>query len=62
MNILTWTILKNTQIFNGCETFAYKYIKKKISLDPDQVYFGLDLGQKYLQRLSENHTNRQRVN
>ena len=26
MNILTWTILKNTQILNGCETFAFKYI------------------------------------
>ena len=27
MKILTWTILKKTQIFNGCETFAFKYIK-----------------------------------
>ena len=26
MNILTWTILKKTQILNGCETFAFKYI------------------------------------
>ena len=26
MNILAWTILKNTQILNGCETFAFKYI------------------------------------
>ena len=26
MKILTWTILKKTQIFNGCETFAFKYI------------------------------------
>ena len=26
MNILTWTILKKTQILNGCETFALKYI------------------------------------
>ena len=26
MNILTWTILKKTQIVNGCETFAFKYI------------------------------------
>ena len=25
MNILTWTILKKTQILNGCETFAFKY-------------------------------------
>ena len=28
MNILTWTILKKTQILNGCETFAFKYITK----------------------------------
>ena len=28
MNILTWTILKKTQILNGCETFAFKYICK----------------------------------
>ena len=28
MNILTWTILKKTQILNGCETFAFKYIIK----------------------------------
>ena len=27
MKILTWTILKKTQIFKGCETFAFKYIK-----------------------------------
>ena len=27
MNILTWTILKKTQILNGCETFALKYIR-----------------------------------
>ena len=27
MNILTWTILKKTQILNGCETFAFKYNK-----------------------------------
>ena len=27
MKILTWTILKKTQIFNSCETFAFKYIK-----------------------------------
>ena len=27
-NILTWTILKKTQILNGCETFAFKYISK----------------------------------
>ena len=26
MNILTWTILKKTQILNGCETFGFKYI------------------------------------
>ena len=26
MNILTWTILKKTQMLNGCETFAFKYI------------------------------------
>ena len=26
MNILTWTILKKTQILNGCETCAFKYI------------------------------------
>ena len=26
MNILTWTILKKTQLLNGCETFAFKYI------------------------------------
>ena len=26
LNILTWTILKITQIVNGCETFAFKYI------------------------------------
>ena len=26
MNILTWTILKKTQIVNGCETFAFKYM------------------------------------
>ena len=26
MNLLTWTILKKTQILNGCETFAFKYI------------------------------------
>ena len=25
MNILTWAILKKTQILNGCETFAFKY-------------------------------------
>ena len=29
MNILTWTILKKTQILNGCETFAFKYIMCK---------------------------------
>ena len=27
MNILTWAILKKTKILNGCETFAFKYIK-----------------------------------
>ena len=27
INILTWTILKKIQILNGCETFAFKYIK-----------------------------------
>ena len=26
MNILTWFILKKTQILNGCETFMFKYI------------------------------------
>ena len=26
INILTWTILKKTQILNGCVTFAFKYI------------------------------------
>ena len=26
MDILTWTILKKTQILNGCKTFAFKYI------------------------------------
>ena len=26
MNILTWIILKKTQILNGCKTFAFKYI------------------------------------
>ena len=26
MNILTLSILKKTQILNGCETFAFKYI------------------------------------
>ena len=26
MNILTSTILQKTQILNGCETFAFKYI------------------------------------
>ena len=25
MNILTWTLLKKTQMLNGCETFAFKY-------------------------------------
>ena len=29
MNVLTRTILKKTQILNGCETFAFKYKKKK---------------------------------
>ena len=28
MNILTGTMLKKTQISNGCETFAFKYIKR----------------------------------
>ena len=36
MNSLTWAILKKTQILNGCETFAFKYIicfvEKKIFL------------------------------
>ena len=31
MIILTWTILKKTQILNGCETFAFKYIKMPIN-------------------------------
>ena len=33
INILTWTILKKTQILNGCKTFAFKYIYffKKLS-------------------------------
>ena len=26
MDILTWTILKKTQVLNSCETFAFKYI------------------------------------
>ena len=32
MNILTWTILKKTQILNGCETFAFKYITSLVFL------------------------------
>ena len=32
MNILTWTILKKTQILNGCETFAFKYTCKHTSM------------------------------
>ena len=30
MNSLIWTILKKTQILNGCETFAFKYIWQKL--------------------------------
>ena len=33
MNSLTWTILKKTQILNGCETFAFKYIQVHFRLD-----------------------------
>ena len=34
MNILTWSILKKTQILNGCETFAFKYMSiQNVSLD-----------------------------
>ena len=29
LNILIWTILKKTQILNGCKTFAFKYIYGK---------------------------------
>ena len=28
INILTWTILRKIQILNGCETFAFKYIRR----------------------------------
>ena len=41
MNILTWTILKKTQILNGCETFAFKYI-----LINSRTFFGTSQEQK----------------
>ena len=39
MNILTWTILKKTQILNGCDTFAFKYIRQNIDDDDDELEF-----------------------
>ena len=30
INSLTWAILKKTQLLNGCETFAFKYINESV--------------------------------
>ena len=42
MNNLTWTILKKTQILNGCETFAFKYNAAHIQfIFLSKIYFKL---------------------
>ena len=46
MNILTETILKKTQILNGCETFAFKYKMYDIACDNAMTSVKLNQGYK----------------
>ena len=55
MNIITWTILKKTQILNGCETFAVKYILKIVAvlrLNPEGRQFE-DFSERRIFHLSQ---------